>query len=370
MTRTKLQQQGFVSIIVAMILLVLISLITLGFAYLVRQNQRAALNRQLSTQAFYAAESGVNDAAKKISNGTISDVTDCANTNTIGTPQLDGNNVAYTCVLVNTRPDSLVYDSISTDSSTVAHITTGGTNITSLQISWQDTGPSPGAVPFAPTAGGFKFPQRPATACAPPDCVSGTVNFPDHIGVLRTTVIPADGALTYDNVLANSRNFFMYPMDADDAEGNPGSVSMAGADGVFGDGECNEGNTPRMCSVIINGLASSDLFLRLRAIYKPVAVTVVAYNGSAPVPISGAQAVVDSTGRAQDVTRRIQVRIPLAPAYLFPEFAIESANTFCKRMTVWGAGAEGSRPNVPRLYDGGANAPNNPEADAEACKLP
>lgn len=367
MTRAKLHQQGFVSIIVAMILLVLISLITLGFAYLVRQNQRSALNRQLSTQAFYAAESGVNDAVKQIS--TIGDVTNCSDTATrVGNPQLDGTNVEYTCVLVNTRPDTLVYDSISTDASTVAHITTGGTTITSLQIAWQDTGPAANTNSFAPLGGGFKFPQK-NRVCSDGSCVQGTLDFPDKIGVLRTTVIPADGAVSYDNTVSNSRNFFMFPMASNTGSPSSGTVSMTGADGVFGDGECSSTNTPRTCVVNINNVGSTDLFLRLRAIYKPVAATITAYNGSTRVPISGAQAIVDSTGRAQDVTRRIQVRVPLSPAYLFPEFAIESANTLCKRMTVWGDNAEGIRPNVGRLYDG-TNPPNNASADDEACEIP
>jgi len=55
-------QSGMVSIMVTMILMIVMSLIVVGFAQVSRRNQRVALDRQLSTQAFYAAESGVNDA--------------------------------------------------------------------------------------------------------------------------------------------------------------------------------------------------------------------------------------------------------------------------------------------------------------------
>jgi hypothetical protein len=56
------REGGFVSIIVCMIIMTILSLITIGFAQIMAREQRQALDRQLSSQAFYAAESGVNDA--------------------------------------------------------------------------------------------------------------------------------------------------------------------------------------------------------------------------------------------------------------------------------------------------------------------
>ena len=45
-------------------MIVIISLIVLGFAQLARRNQRQTLDSQLSTQTYYAAESGVNAALR------------------------------------------------------------------------------------------------------------------------------------------------------------------------------------------------------------------------------------------------------------------------------------------------------------------
>ena len=53
-------------VLLTMILMIVVGLIVLGFAQISRRNQRQALDRQLSTQAFYAAETGVNDAANLI----------------------------------------------------------------------------------------------------------------------------------------------------------------------------------------------------------------------------------------------------------------------------------------------------------------
>ncbi|HSX32249.1 MAG TPA: pilus assembly PilX N-terminal domain-containing protein, partial [Candidatus Saccharimonadales bacterium] len=60
------KESGMVAIMVTIILMIVISLIVLGFAQIARRNQRQSLDRQLSTQAFYAAETGVNDASKVI----------------------------------------------------------------------------------------------------------------------------------------------------------------------------------------------------------------------------------------------------------------------------------------------------------------
>src|SRR3954464_6641054 len=53
-------EAGMASFLIVMILMLVITLIVIGFAQVTRRNSREALDRQLSSQAFYAAESGVN----------------------------------------------------------------------------------------------------------------------------------------------------------------------------------------------------------------------------------------------------------------------------------------------------------------------
>src|ERR1700761_8288581 len=65
--RIRRDEQGMVSILVTMIMVIVISLIVIGFAEVSRRNQREALDNQLSTQAYYAAESGVNAAVQYFS---------------------------------------------------------------------------------------------------------------------------------------------------------------------------------------------------------------------------------------------------------------------------------------------------------------
>lgn len=141
-------EQGFAAIIVAVILLLVLSLITVGFAAQMRKEQRAALDNQLSTQAYYAAESGINDAVQALGSGVIT----TAKQTCPPDPQLPSNtvnaaeNVSYSCLLIDPAPLSLEYGSIDISQSKVLQITgidptdpteTVTRPITRLHISWQ-----------------------------------------------------------------------------------------------------------------------------------------------------------------------------------------------------------------------------------------
>jgi hypothetical protein len=137
-------------------------------------------------------------------------------------------------------------------------------------------------------------------------------------------------------------------------------------EGNFVSGQCNVGSTPRYCNATITGINSSDFYVRLKAIYKPVSVYVQATDsGGTALKMQGAQAIVDATGKAQDVVRRIQVRVPLSASYYFPEFAVESGNTICKRYSIYAGGADVIPPT--NITNDGRN---NGSKDAAACQLP
>ncbi len=224
---------------------------------------------------------------------------------------------------------------------------------------------------FAPTSAAssaplFPLPQKPTYSGS---CVGGCngdiAQFPNNTGLLRASFIPTAAATSSDNLLNATKTIFMYP--AAGSAGSAGSTSLANTNvGSFVSGNCNAGNTPRYCVVdVAAGL--SDLYLRLKAVYKPVAVNIEALDsGSNPIAIQGAQAVIDSTGKSQDVVRRIQVRVPLTPGYYYPEFAIESGDTICKRLAVYPGDAiivapTGSLPNATT---------NDGTKDQQACLIP
>ncbi|QQS19146.1 pilus assembly PilX N-terminal domain-containing protein [Candidatus Saccharibacteria bacterium] len=105
---------------VTMILTLVITLVVMGFTQVANRNRREALDRQLSTQAFYAAESGVNSAIDIIKNrqtaGLAVQPQDDCNTGpyTVNPVLSTSPRVEYTCVFVSTTVPDLVVDPSTT----------------------------------------------------------------------------------------------------------------------------------------------------------------------------------------------------------------------------------------------------------------
>jgi hypothetical protein len=64
-----------------------------------------------------------------------------------------------------------------------------------------------------------------------------------------------------------------------------------------------------------------------------VDITATCLCGS-PVVFNNAQIQIDATGKAQDVLRRVQVRLPMSLPGKTPDYAIQSGSSICKRFSV------------------------------------
>src|SRR5688572_9640470 len=119
-------EKGIVSIVVTMTIMIVLTLIVIGFAQLSRREQEQAVERQLNTQAFYSAESGVNDAKEKFDAGEV-DVSrdympDCNEFGASFATQLDpviSPTSSYSCLLVDPSPTSLVYGPVEKGNSSI-----------------------------------------------------------------------------------------------------------------------------------------------------------------------------------------------------------------------------------------------------------
>ena len=60
--RLSRDQQGFVAFFVTIMVMIIFGVLILSFSQISNREGVAALNRNLSTNALYAAESGINDA--------------------------------------------------------------------------------------------------------------------------------------------------------------------------------------------------------------------------------------------------------------------------------------------------------------------
>lgn len=322
-SRAGLNERGMVSIMVTMILMIVMSLIVIGFAQVSRRNQRVTLDRQLSTQAFYAAESGVNDA-RNILNQALKDgrqlsskksCTDTGTGNFYGglTPNISAG-VSYSCLLVDVSPKQLSFDDISTKGTIIPLITENGNNLSSVKLAWQ---PKTGAA--APNANCPVGIDREFSPTADWDC---------NYGVLRVDLVPVSGSRSADQYGTDSKTYFVMPFRS-------GGVSPVAntSSRTFG-APC----TAAGCEVTINGLNTNQYYMRVSSVYLDHSLKVTATDtNNAPAELIGSQVVVDSTGKAQDVLRRIQVHMPITGSGSYnqlPDNALQSTDSVCKRYSV------------------------------------
>lgn len=322
-------EQGMVAIVTTMVLMVVISLIVLGFATISRRNQRESLDRQLSTQAFYAAESGVNDARKIIqaalnAGQPVRDKTDCTGTGTAGfysglDPVIDAaHNVSYSCLTVDPAPKKLRYSDIGTTSTIVPLVSFDGTAISNLKLDWQSKATSGNPTTGCPTTVVNIFTPAASWSCG--------------YGVLRFDLVPTAGALNIDTLNANTMTTFAVPFSS----GGTNTIGYAAAPGNTNN-RVGVSCTSSGCSVTVTGLTQNSYHLRVSSVYKDAALQITATSATGnQLRIAGSQAVIDSTGKAEDVLRRIQVNLPYRETSenQLSDYAIEMQGSLCKRYTV------------------------------------
>jgi len=344
-----------VSILVTMIMIIVISLIVLGFAEVTRRNSREALDSQLSSQAFYAAESGVNAAAKWLSANLTavvtstncqSFITDTANglggtysnnsstdaTYPNATNVLDAtSNVRYNCLMVDTTPTALEAKPLNQDTTKILHIAnTDGAAFQTFTFNWaKQTGST-----------------RPA-ACNKTDYSLPAYNsWPCQYGILRVDLVPINGGnFNQAEVEANSSSkvttLYMIPSLT---AGTPASVNVNAPSSVIG---CAGANCPAQtvlvhcaasgCSQTLSlGGGSNEYYARLTMLYQDSDdVRLSATDSGSPSLFKGGQAVIDSTGQAQDELRRVQVRLPMtAEGPNTPLYALQTTDEVCKQLDV------------------------------------
>lgn len=321
-------EQGIVSMMVTMILIIVLSLTVLAFAQLSRRNARQALDNQLSTQAFYAAESGVNDARNLIAtantNGTaVQPKTTCNDTgngfySSLNNTLNSAANIAYTCLLVNPSPNSLVYSSVNTHSLIVPVNSANGANLKTINLAWQSKLVSGSPLAGCPGSTNGVF--------------SPTASWSCGYGVLRFDLVPtSSNNLTVDSLSGGTMTVFAVPVTG----GGTNAISYApgGTNAVSGVTCTNSGCN---LSVDVSSAASANYYMRISSVYKDASLQLTGNDAAGQVNLSGAQVLIDSTGKAQDVLRRLQARAPVAATSRnqLPDYAMQSTSSVCKRFSI------------------------------------
>ena len=345
-TSLRNRQEGMVAIVVTMVLMIVISLTTLGFAHTTRLQQRNTLDRQLSSQAYYAAESGVNYAegaiaAKLAGGGTITDKTTCDDPGALSLTDYKqyaglSSTAKITCLLVSNKLDYLTYQNVGLDAFAAAlHPTTA---IDTIGISWT----APGVTGAGGCVGATTLPTNLARSSNPTNCKQP---------MLRVDLVPL---ATPD--ISHTMTFFLSPSNA----GGSSVGFAAGSQGIKSV-KCNPPATSELkeCTATITGV-SGDYGIRVMSIYGTSNVVLYASQGGTYKLLKDGQIVVDSTAKSVDILRRVQVRF--SPTQDSNDdsspFALTVSKGICKRFIVAASGISVVLPTTV------------PAASAAICNLP
>jgi Tfp pilus assembly protein PilX len=316
---------GFASLVVGLILIVVLGLMTIGFARLSRHEQQQALDGQLASEANYAAESGINDVINGIQNNLITTSTTGVNTGSCLSLPLAGTatnylnttyDVSYSCVIVYLKTAALEYSNVNYGSSrSIVTSTTGP--LTSLTVNWgsADTHSS-----FPPI--GTKFPTFPTW---------NTDNYPP---VLQLSITPLNSTMTRTNLIDNAFTVFLYPSSSGSStvNYNLSNVTAGNKNGTIIPGSCTTATAPYDCKVTITNVTGTGQYLiRVLDLYDASDIRMTGTDsGGNPVVFSGGQAEIDVTGKAKDVLKRLNVSVPINGSS-YPDYALEAQN-ICKQI--------------------------------------
>ncbi len=344
-----IDENGMVAIVVTMVIMIIVTLIVSSFGVIVRREQRQSIDRQLSSQAFYAAESGVGDAISWINRQITVEgkttqqlaINDCDSFpyNEYGTDGTIEGNVKYSCILIDGDPQIVQYDSVAAGSAIMIPVNTDDVLTGGLRVSWENIDQNVSDT-FAP-------------ATNPVHSLPQQTGLPT--GMVEATLVEGfDGVTgkTSQQFTDSAHTMYLYPNTSASASTgsttySQGPVQSRQSQGDFVDGNCFPGNrsdTTYACNVNIGGLTGKNYFLRLKPLYQDTKFRLTGFKGSQPEGLKDVQVVIDATGKSADVLRRIQVRIPVTGGQgvsttdaLFPLAAIESVNDICKRLQVIGS---------------------------------
>lgn len=342
-------ERGATAIIVVVFSVLLLVTITVGFMRLVVQDQIRSSNNELSRGAYDSALAGVEDgkrvleACKQTPGGdacTAIDNQKCTTITDAGFASMTDNEVklrttagvdggfdqAYTCLTIT--PDTSDYKGdLTADSSRIIPLKTTG-SFNTVTVSWfKSTGVSKPINLVSNKNLPLFASWSPANSVTPPLMRAQLIMYRD------------DGYKVADfDTSGGGNTLYLFPASSGSASASFALDARPDATGAsLVQVACNKLN-PYVCSVnlqlphAVDPAAASNryvAYLRLTALYGDADFS-VAPQGTT---FDGVQPVVDSTGRASNVFRRISARVEQTnpnDAQLFPRATVDITNNFCK----------------------------------------
>lgn len=340
------RQRGATAMLTVIFLALLLSIVTLSFIRLSVTEQRQASDDALTTRAYYAAESGLEDAKRAIQrqfdgdagnnpvnlNGDVCKPAEITATD----PDINADNVAvlsdplatyYTCQLINMAPFDYQAELDAWGSVTLPLISAGDP-IDEVWIEWHQAGPTPFNGAYTLPANGWELYQHDFWVSPPQE----------YPAILRANFFSTPDSGNLSRSAFTTATGFLRPAGS----GSPiPSIYSTGPTG-YNKGLFNTNCNPTapsgeyVCLAVLRGIDNSRRnYLHLNALYRSTNVKIRLIDAANDQqPMQDTQAVIDVTGRAGDVYRRVEARVALTDLYPLPDYAIWANEEICKRFTM------------------------------------
>jgi Tfp pilus assembly protein PilX len=374
------RQSGAVSLFVVIFAALLMTIVTVSFVQFMLRDQQQATTNDLSQSANDAALAGVEDAKRLLlldqscRDGTAASTVNCtviqnALTPAPGTNETDcdtlsaagivgqtnnetivqqtvGDNAekldeAYTCVKIGVNTEDYK-KSLAVNQSLLVPIT-GVSTFDRVEVSWF----SRSDVQASTNSTTVDFPTTGPDVSLPRVGTKWQLNYPP---LLRTQLIQTGSSFSLTDFddsqpgnKSNANTLFLYPSltgtqnkdFALDARKSPTNApQQIRCEDDFLDAEYVCKTTILLPSPIDGNTANRDAYLRLTALYSGAHFSVKLFNGAEEVRFNRVQPVVDATGRANNVFRRVKARVELKGDFTYPEAALDVTGDLCKNFTV------------------------------------
>lgn len=376
----KERQRGAVSLFVVIFAALLMTVVTVSFVQLMLKDQQQATTSDLSQSAYDSAEAGVEDAKRLLllnqacENNTAASTVNCvaiknALTPAPGQSETDCDTLAKAGLVAETNNETIIQQSdvanndakldqaytcvkiaVNTDDykahldanqSTLVPITGVGTFDT-VEVSWF-TRADISSTTNDPTIG---FPTSGADVSLPPVGDRWKFNYPS---LMRTQLIQTGANFKLSDFddsgagKSDANTLFLYPSSTGltdkDFALDARRVPTAGPQQTkcvttFTASEYACTARIKLPAPIDGNTAQRNGYLRLTSLYNGASFKVRLLSGSDEVKFSNVQPIVDSTGRANDMFRRVQARVELKGDFTTPEAALDMQGNLCKNFTV------------------------------------
>lgn len=342
----RLDQQGAAAILSVVIFSIIITVVVTAYLRIAISGQAEAMNFDLSTRAYYAAESGIQDALRSISSKPDSKE-DCSPFVPSGSGgMLDAEGfLAYTCQLIDVTPSSIEFP-VGQDSNGMARLLPAVMASPIIQydllIRWYPKQEAMVSGLRARESGSSAFTTQQNWKTSEGDTI-----YP----ALRASIIsyPVNSTITQNNLKQSV--YFLNPVDTTTST-NLGDVSLdrnasSGHEQVVQNARCsNDTNATfdgymceqriRLSNFDLNNIA---LYARLHSLYgsTDVQLSLTPQGSNNKLPLKGSVVQIDVTGKAGNTFKRVRQTFNLNNGVILdnlPEAAVIGGDGICKHYTI------------------------------------